>query len=172
MWPRQAAHLLGAEVAVPHCIRTASRSTSLYLPLYPWTASRMSRRAGRRLERASHRGVSGQAAGRLASWGMAFVKAVSRITEPRQICAVRLQNAATPAALPAAGSRGRLATLSPAAPFSGKAAHARRAATLAAVAPGVDPSVLLDAPTQLWDYYQAILETNPIATKVQSQTAT
>ena len=36
-----------------------------------------------------------------------------------------------------------------------------------AAAPGVDPSVLLDAPAKVWDAYQTQLTANPIATKVQ-----
>ena len=108
-----------------------------------------------------------QAPGRLALWGgMAVMQTVSRIAEPRQLCAARPTTTTPGVSVTAVFSRRCLATPSLVAPFVHKPAHARRSTVIAAAAPGVDPSILLEAPGQLWDYYQTSLGTNPIATKV------
>jgi len=112
---------------------------------------------------------------RLDGWprgGMAVMQTVSRIAEPRQLCAARLTTSAPGVCVTAVVSRRCLAAPSLVAPFVHKAAHARKSAVVAAAAPGVDPSILLEAPGQLWDYYQTTLGTNPIATKVRSLIAT
>ena len=141
--------------------------------MYP-RAARSRQEADRLLERAVHREVLRPSARPAGLGGMAAARTVGWVSEPRLVC-VRQRGPAGHAPggpVAAVASQIRLSTPQHAKPFIRRSELISKSAASAAAAPGVDPSVLLEGPTQIWSYYQATLGTNPIATKVRARFCT